>query len=403
MTNTGAIEAIDLMDLRPFIEGTEHALFRELRDHAPVHWNPERSGPGFWSLTRYDDIVAAGTDWETFSNADGTQILSRRVEGKVNTLHNMDPPRHAKLRSIMTPHLRAVSVRQWQEIIDLSVNDILDQAIPKGEVDFVHAVAARLPIRVLGQVIGVPAEDCDLLLDWTNRVVSDDPEFMRTPDEKERARAEMFAYFEHLTEERRRSPRSDLISVLVRAAIDGELLSWEDLAAYYFVLVGAGNETTRNLISGSVIALDENPDQYARLRKDPSLVGPAVEELLRHFSPLRAFRRNTTRDVEIHGQTIRKGDKVVLWFESANRDDRVFPDPNRLILDRTPNEHLAFGWGIHACMGSHLARAEAATVFRTLSQRGVVVRPTGPPDRLHSNQFHGIKRLPVAIEPGAQA
>ncbi|HEV7536816.1 MAG TPA: cytochrome P450, partial [Acidimicrobiia bacterium] len=304
---------------------------------------------------------------------------------------------------LMTPHLRTVRIRRWQKIIDATVNDAVDRAAAEGSVEFVRAIAAPIPIRVLGQVVGVPIEDCDLLFDWTNRVVSDDPEFMRSPDEKERARSEMFAYFEDLTEQRRRSAQEDLVSILVRSSIDGEPLTWQDLAAYYFVLIGAGNETTRNLMTGSVLAFEEHPGEYTRLRQDPALVGPAVEELLRYFSPVRAFRRNALRDVEWYGQTIAKGDKVVLWFESANRDERIFPAPDQLILDRSPNEHLAFGWGIHGCMGSHLARAETQTLLRVLNERRLVVRPAGPPDRLHSNQFNGIKRLPVVIEPAPGA
>ena len=403
MTHLQAAESVDLMDLGPFIEGTEHALFRYLRDHAPLFWNPEQDGPGFWCVTRYDDVVEAATDWATYSNADGTQILSRRVEGKVNTLHNMDPPRHAQLRALMTPHLRTVSIRRWQEIIDRTVRDVIDRAAEDGSVEFVRAVSAPIPIQVLGQVVGVPLEDCGLLFDWTNRLVSDDPEFMRTADEKERARSEMFSYFETLTAERRRQPQDDLVSILVQSEIGGEPLSWEDLAAYYFVLIGAGNETTRNLMTGAVLAFDEFPGEYDRLRREPSLVNAAVEELLRYFSPVRAFRRTALRDVEWYGQTVRTGDKVVLWWQSANRDDRVFPDPDRLILDRSPNEHLAFGWGIHGCMGSHLARAETQTLLRVLAERNLVVRPAGPPERLHSNQFNGIKRLPVVIEPDGRA
>lgn len=391
--------AIDLMDLAPFIAGDEGSQFRELRENDPLHWNDEPDGAGFWSLTRYDDVIAAIDDPATFINGEGTQILSRKVEGSTPTVHNTDAPRHMELRRLATPHLRAVKVREWQEIIDRNVVEILDE-VQDREVEFVSSAAALLPIRVLGQVLGVPHEDCALLLDWTNKFISDDPEFLAGPEQREQARDDMFAYFKDLTEERRKRPKNDIVSILVAARINDEPLRWEDLAAYYFVLVGAGNETTRNLLTGSVLAFDEFPDQWDRLREDHKLVRPAVEELLRYVTPIRAMRRTATSDVELYDKTIKSGDKVVLWFEAANRDPAVFEDPDRLIVDRFPNDHLGFGWGVHACMGSHLARAEANTFLRHLLERDIRVRPTAAPDRLHTNQFNAYKRLRVSVERG---
>jgi cytochrome P450 len=390
-------EPIDLMNLAPFIAGEELPLFERLRADEPLHWNDEPNGPGFWSLTRYRDIVKIIEDPATFVNGDGTQILSRRVEGHTPTVHNMDPPRHTAMRAVATPHLRAIKVREWRAIIESNVDDILDSLESKGSAEFVESAAALLPIRVLGQVLGVPREDCGLLLDWTNRVVSDDPEFMRSPDEKATAREELFAYFKALTEDRRKTPRNDLVSILVAAKIEDQPLSWEELAAYYFVIVGAGNETTRNLLTGSVLAFAAFPGEWARLRADRSLLAGAVEELLRFITPIRAMRRTATRDIEWDGRTIRKGDKVVLWFQSANRDSQEFVDPDTLKIDRSPNDHLGFGWGIHACMGSHLARAEATAFLGKVLDRGLSITPVAPPDRLHTNQFHAFKRLHVRI------
>ncbi|MDV7353736.1 cytochrome P450 [Rhodococcus oxybenzonivorans] len=390
--------AVDLMDLEPFIDGTENALLARLRTTEALHWNDEPDGPGFWSVTRYDDVIRVVNDPRTFINGEGTQILSRKVEGGTSTVHNTDPPRHTGLRKLVAPHLRAVKVREWQDVIDRAVAAILDDISVAGEVEFVHSAAALLPIQVLGQVLGVPLEDCGLLLDWTNRVISDDPEFMRTPDEKERARAEMFAYFENLTAARRAEPRNDLVSRLVNAEFDGGPLSWEDLAAYYFVLVGAGNETTRNLITGTVLAFDEFPEEWDKLVARPELLRSAIEEMLRYVTPIRAMRRTATTDVDWDGQVIRAGDKVVCWFQAANRDPGVFPDPDVVKIDRAENDHVGFGWGIHACMGSHLARAEVTSFFQALLDRGLRIRPLGPPDRLHTNQFHAFKRLNVRVE-----
>ncbi len=390
--------ANDLMDLAPFITGHELELFARLRETDPLHWNDEpNGGAGFWSVTRYEDVIKLIDDPVTFVNGEGTQILSRRVEGHTPTVHNMDPPRHTAMRAIATPHLRAVKVREWQTIIDVNVDEILDSIADKKGVELVASASALLPIRVLGEVIGVPHEDCGLLLDWTNRVVSDDPEFMVRPDEKEHARREMFAYFKQLTEERRKAPRHDIISILSQAKIDGQPLTWEELAAYYFVLVGAGNETTRNLLTGSILAFAEFPGEWERLRQDRALLRPAVEEMLRFVTPIRAMRRTATADFELHGKTIKTGDKVVLWFQAANRDPKVFDAPDTIRIDRSPNDHVGFGWGIHACMGSHLARAEASTFLAKVLDRGLTITPTSKPDRLHTNQFNAYKRLYVDV------
>jgi cytochrome P450 len=389
---------IDLMNLTPFIDGEELGQFRELRENDPLHWNDEPDGPGFWSLTRYRDVIDAVDDPTTFINGDGTQILSRKVEGAHATVHNTDAPRHTELRRLATPHLRAVKVREWQQIIDENVVEILNEIQDRDDVEFVSAAAALLPIRVLGQVLGVPHEDCGLLLEWTNKFISDDPEFVQSPQQREQARDDMFAYFKDLTEERRKRPQNDIVSILVAARINEKPLSWEDLAAYYFVLVGAGNETTRNLLSGSMIAFDQFPAQWELLRADHKLVRHAVEELLRFVTPIRAMRRTATTDVEMYGRTIHSGDKVVLWFEAANRDPSVFDEPDSLRVDRSPNDHVGFGWGIHACMGSHLARAEANTFLRQLLERDLRVRPIAAPDRLHTNQFNAFKRLRVNVE-----
>lgn len=388
---------VDLTDLGPFIDGTEHTLFRRLRELEPLHWNDEANGPGFWSLTRYADVMAVIEDPTTFVNGEGTQIPSRRVEGHTPTVHNMDPPRHTAMRKVATPHLRAVKIREWQAMIDISVTGIVESLAAKGSVEFVDAAAALLPIQVLGQVLGVPLDDCALLVDWTNRVISDDPEFMRSPDEKDRARSEMFAYFQELTELRRAEPRNDMVSKLVAARIEGQELTWDELAAYYFVLVGAGNETTRNLLTGAVLAFGAFPGEWERLRADRSLIRPAIEEMIRWLTPIRAMRRTATRDVEMHGHTIRTGDKVVLWFQAANRDPSVFDAPDDFRIDRNPNPHVGFGWGIHMCMGSHLARAEATTFFNQILDRGLRIVPTAEPDRLHTNQFHAFKRLQVEV------
>lgn len=389
---------IDLTDLTPFVDGTENDVLSRIREAEPLHWNNEADGPGFWSVTRYADLIDVVNDPDTFVNGEGTQIPSRKVEGSTSTLHNTDPPRHTKLRKLAIPHLRAVKIREWQDIIDSAVDDILDSIDGEQDIELVGSASALLPIRVLGQVLGVPAADCGLLLDWTNRVISDDPEYMRTADEKEHARKELFDYFYDLTERRRKNPQNDIVSKLAHAKIDGEPLRWEDLAAYYFVLVGAGNETTRNLITGSVLAFDQFPNEWDRLATQPPLLKSAVEEMLRFVTPIRAMRRTASRDVHWGGHQIRAGDKVVCWFQAANRDPEVFDDPDTVRVDRSPNDHVGFGWGIHSCLGSHLARAEVSTFFQKVLERGLKITPLTEPDRLHTNQFHAFKRLRSSVD-----
>ncbi|MDN5860234.1 MAG: cytochrome P450, partial [Pseudonocardia sp.] len=224
-----------------------------------------------------------------------------------------------------------------------------------------------------------------------------DPEYVTSDDEREAAREELFAYFKDLSDKRRADPQDDLVSVLVQGTIDDRPLSWDQLAAYYIVLMAAGNETTRHLISGAVDAFHRFLDEWLRLRADRRLLVPAVEEMFRWVTPVAFMRRTALEPIDWHGRTIRAGDKVVLWFGSANRDERVFDDPARFVVDRTPNDHLTFGWGVHFCMGAHLARAEVVSLFGELLDRRIDVRLTAPPERLEASMFAGIKRMPAAI------
>jgi len=392
---------IDLMNLTPFVDGSDIALFDRLREQNPVHWNDEPGdGAGFWSLTRYADVKAAVSDAKRLSSAEGTQIVSRRAEGELHSLHNMDDPEHARLRKITAPYLRSLRIKQWQHVIDEAVRIVLDDAQEQGEFNMVEVVSARLPMLVLSQVLGVPAVDAPKMVDWTNRLTSADPD-ARVDASLAAARAEVMAYFRMLTEERRKEPKHDLVSVLVTAEKDGRPLTWEELAAYYILLVAAGNETTRHLISGATVALHEHPDAWNRMVSDPAVLPTAVEEMFRYVSPVACMRRTATEDFTLHDTLIRKGDKVVLWFVAANRDPEVFRDPHRFIADRDPNEHLSFGWGIHYCLGAHLARAEVTTLFREIIRRGIRLEVTAEPTRLRHNLFRGITDLPVRVRAGA--
>ena len=389
---------VDLMDLDIFVANGEDAVFDQLRVEDRVHWNePSRNGPGFWALTRYADVRAAASDHQRLSSANGTQIVDRKVEGTgLSSLHNLDDPEHAKLRKISVPHLRAVKIRQWQEVIDHSVELLLDEVQEVGRFDMVDLVSARLPMLVLSQVMGVPAVDAPRMVDWTNKLNSSDPDDVVDEDSLAAAREEVMGYFEQLTKLRRAEPTNDLISVLANGQKDGQPLTWQELAAYYIVLVAAGNETTRHLVSGGTLALHETPGSWERVLADGSLLGPMVEEMFRYVSPVACMRRTAREDLAIGGKDISQGDKVVLWFSSANRDPEMFDAPHEFRIDRQPNEHLTFGWGIHFCLGAHLARAEVLSFFRQARDRKLRFEVTGSPHRVRHNIFRGWTSLPVS-------
>lgn len=391
-------DQIDLMDLDPFVRAEDGALFRALRDDDPCHWNDEPDGgEGFWSLTRYADIKAAGSDWETFSSAHGTQIQSRRAEGHGKpSIHNMDAPRHRDMRQLVAAEFTRERMLRLEPRIREVVAAHLDDLVAAGETDLVSQATARIPILVLGALLGVAPEDTTQLIAWTNVISGQtDPDYVADPSVVSRTRTEIFSYFHTLTEERRARPTDDLISLLSHAEIEGVPLDQEELDAYYLVMLVAGNETTRNLMTGTVLLMHDNPGEWARLREGQVKPRVAVEELVRYISPIVCMRRTATRDVELHDRKIAAGQKVVLWFTSANRDERIFDDPDRLILDRTPNKHLGFGWGPHFCLGSHLAKLEGEILIEELISRDINLQVTGAPERLRSNFFRGIKKLPV--------
>lgn len=407
MADTGSCpvsgqRGIDLLDAHAFAEGRDGAAFRALRDGEPLYW---QSGPGaergFWSVTRYADVEAIAKDPDRFCNGAGTQIPNRRAEGTgPRQIHNMDAPQHGPMRRILTSTFAPRSVEKLAGRVEEVTAALLDEALELGEFDFVRVISSRLPLLVFAPMLGVPVEDADLLLRWTNESSSEDPEYSAGPDTATKARDELFAYYADLTATKRARPADDVVSTLVRAEIDGEGLTQEWLNPYYMVLTVAGNETTRNLLSGSVEILGRR-DLWPRLRAGGhGLLRTGLEEMVRWVSPVVHMRRTATTDVELHGRTVRAGEKVVLWFASANRDERVFDEPEEFRLDRDPNRHLGFGAGPHFCLGAHLARMEARIFYEQVLARNIHIELLGEPDRLLSNWFRGVKRLPVRMTQG---
>jgi cholest-4-en-3-one 26-monooxygenase len=403
------VAEIDLLDRDRFTEGIPHEWFTWLRANAPVFHHDEPDGDGFWVITRYDDIVTANRDAGAFSSAQergGVVMLEGPVapipgqEMAGNMMLFMDPPGHTRYRKLVnrgfTPRMIAALEVHVREL----TVDIVEQAIAKGECDFVVDVAAELPLEVIAELLGVPREDRFKLFDWSNRMVgSEDPEYQVSDDHVMEAQVEMFMYAQALAEKRRAEPQEDIVTTLLNAEVDGDTLSEMDFNLFFMLLSVAGNETTRNAIAHGMNAFLDNPDQWALLVSDPpTYITGAVEEILRWASPVMFFRRNATRDFELGGQTIREGEKISLWYISANRDESIFAEPFRFDITRDPNPHIAFGGGgPHFCLGAQLARLEIRLLFEELALRVPRLESLGDPDRLRSNFIGGIKHLPVRL------
>ena len=386
-----------------FVAAVPHDIFATLRREAPVFRQAAPNGTSFWALTKYHDIVAASTDNATFSSARGTNIEEMQG-GTELMIVNMDPPRHTKLRNLVSKGFTPRMVRAMELHVRDIATQIIDNVAKRGECDFVTDVAAELPLQVIAELIGVPLEDRHLVFQWSNQMIGlEDPEYGNSMEVATQAAAEMFAYAEKLANERRRSPHDDLVTVLIDAEVEGEQLTPLEFNVFFMLLAVAGNETTRNLISGGMLALSEHPDQHARLLEDPALVPTAVEEMLRWVTPVMYFRRTTTRDVEISGHQIAAGEKVTLWYISGNRDEEVF-GPERFDVGRDPNPHLGFGGGgAHFCLGASLARLEIRIMFEELLRRLPDIQLAGPVARLRSNFISGIKHMPVRFTPERSA
>jgi cholest-4-en-3-one 26-monooxygenase len=295
-------------------------------------------------------------------------------------------------------------IRDLEEMVVRATDGIIDAVCEKGHADFVEQLSAELPLQVIADLMGVPQEDRHLVFDWSNAMIgSADPEYQSGVDDAAgQAAMELFAYADELCAKKRLDPHEDLFSVLTQAEIDGDQLSETELDLFFLLLAVAGNETTRNLISGAMVAFFDNPDQWQRLLADRSLLPSAVEEMLRFVSPVMHFRRQAMADVDLGGQTVAEGDKVVFWHVSANRDETVFPEPNRFDIGRSPNNHMAFGGGgPHFCLGANLARMEIKVMFDRLLDRLPDIRLDGEVQRLRSNFINGVKHLPVAFTPSA--
>jgi cholest-4-en-3-one 26-monooxygenase len=405
------LSTIDIISPDHYVRsGYPHAEWRYLRRHAPVFWYEGRDNVDpFWAITKHADIIELSKQPEIWQNAPQLAVFPNEIpepeEQPARHLLNMDPPDHGPYRNVAAKQFTPRTVRALAPHVEEMTREILDAAAERGEGDFVAQISAPITIGVIADMLGVPQADRQLLFRWTNEVIAPtDPEFQTGTAEEtlERARLELFAYFKNLSDERRRRPTEDIVSVIANGAVHGEALPVFELLSYYLLLVAAGNETTRNAMTGGMIAFVENPGEWEKLRSDASLLDSAVEEIVRWTSPVIQFCRTPTRDYVLRGQTIRAGEQACLFYPSANRDEEVFPDGDVFRIERQPNDHIGFGRGEHVCLGAHLARLELRTAFAHLRERLEFIEPAGPPERARSSFVGGIKRAPMRwkIRPG---
>ena len=388
--------------------GYPHEYWAELRKDKPIAYCKHPKLVPFYAVTRYEDIVGISQKPNLFQNAPLLSVQPEQSEDiltRVRTLLNMDPPDHRTYRKLMSAYFTKRRLNEDQHRLDRVADQILNEIAGKQEMDFVTRVSAILPLAVIAELMGLPQEDRDQFFRWTNEIVgANDPEFAREDGMKGRelaqqAIAEVFAYCTDFVEDRRKQPQDDLTTVLANAKIDGEYLPPLELLSYLFLLIAAGNETTRNATTGGMLALIQHPEQLEQARARPDeLLHPMVEEIVRWTSPVIHFCRTPSEDVTLHGVDIKAGEHLTLFYPSANRDERVFEDPNSFNIARDPNPHIGFGIGEHLCLGAHLARNELRAVFRSLLTRLRTVELVGEAERLRSGFIGGVKHMNVRLD-----
>jgi hypothetical protein len=396
-----------------YVAGVPHATFKRLREEDPVSFTEEADGSGFWSVTKHEDVLYVSRHSELFSSAEGIrieQMTPEECEAR-RTIMEMDPPRHSRYRRLVSRPFTPRSVASYEDAVRELARDILGNVRGEERFDFVADVARELPMRMLGRLLGLPDEDLDWLVErgdaligntdseFTDYVVDQvDTDDYRLLPFRSPVSLELFDYADRALAARRAEPTDDVLSALLKPTVDGDLLEDVQLKNFFTLMVAAGNDTTRYSMAAGTKAIAERPALLADLQRDPSTARPLVEEMLRWSSTTMHFRRTATQDTEIGGTRVRKGDRVVIWFVSADFDEDHFADPYVFDRDRNPNDHLAFGLqSPHLCLGAHLARLEMRVLFEELAAAVDTVELDGTPERLRSNFISGYKRLPVRV------
>jgi cholest-4-en-3-one 26-monooxygenase len=404
---------VDLNDLETFVTGYPYEQLKIVQRDHPLYWNEEKSdwGRGFWNLTHYDDIVAVSRDTETYSSEQGINISYPPdadpvvVNAVIGNMITMDPPLHRSYRKIGQPYFANKAINELAGRVRELAQDIVAKAVVKardaGTIDFMVDIAAPLPISVLCDILGVPRADWKKIFDWSNELVGIfDPDLCADPEGATAVFMDLFMYGQAMIEDRRKNPRNDLMTAIAMSKTeDGSDIPEHLLNGFFLLMVIAGNETTRNSISGGMKVLIEHPGQRDRLVANPALLPSAVEEIVRWVSPVNHMRRTATRDARLRDQKIEAGDKLVLWYGMGNRDPDIFDDPWKFDIARDPNPHIAFGIGEHFCLGARLARLQLNVVFDELLKQAPGLRfdLAGEVKWVRTNFINGIKAMPVSL------
>jgi len=413
------VDPLDLIASARYGErGVPYAEWAELR-RQPLRYLEPEGYEAFWPITRHADIIAVSSDPETFCNGKGIVVLNdRQVEmeaagaspiRQMKTIIEMDPPDHRVFRKVASGFFTPRGIERLDVIVRSSAQQVVDSLGPDGEADLVARVAQRHPLRVLSTILGIEPDQEERLLELTTQLFAgDDPDLQRPGEDRAQATEELgmefFTMFNAIIEDRRAKPRDDLATTLANATLeDGQPLGLLETLGYYLIVFTAGHDTTRHALTGALEAFADHPDQLQRLRDDRSLLKTAVEEVVRWSAPVNYMKRTVTRDVEFGGAQLQRGQRLALFYASANRDETVFEDADRFDIGRDPNRHLGFGWAEHYCLGSHLARASIAALLDQLADRVDVLERAGDPDQVASSFVVGRKTLPARyrIRPAA--
>ena len=405
---------LDVSDLELWREGPPHDVFDMLRREAPLHWSELGDfdwETGFWSVVRYEDIAAVGRDHETFSSARSIILIDRieidpdkpdPMDLAAHMMITQDPPRHDRLKALVqrafTPKRALDHIERMREIINL-VYDRALEGKPDGRVDLVQDVGIYVPAMVIGDMLGAPREDADRLVDWTNRTTAlEDPRLVPDFGEVQRALEEFIPYVNAMIEERRTNPTDDLTTAFIEAEVEGEHLSHEEILMFFFLLMVAGNDSTRAVFTSGVKNLLEDPEQMELVRSGDVPLEQVVEEFVRYNPAFAYMRRTATRDAEVAGQAVKAGDKLALWYVSGNRDDSAFDDPHHFDVRRNPNPHQGFGGGgRHFCLGAGLARLELKLWLEETLKRFPELELAGPCERVSSTFLNQYSSMPVRL------
>jgi len=398
---------IDLLNTKSFAAGHPFAQYEWLRANKPVFWHEEPNGPGFWAITRYKDVWDVDRNFQAFSSEPTIMIQDPlagtpgAAVGGYKMMLMMDPPQHTAYRRLIRDEFTVGATMERNPRMQALARQIVNEVIERGECDFVNDVAGEMPSYVIAELMGLPLDDGRELYKLTEAIHSA-PE-SQPEGAGAAAVMKMFEYGSKVIAEKRARPGHDLASKLLAAEVDGKRLDDMEFLLFFLLLVDAGGDTTRNLLSAGFIAMLENPAQFAWLKTDPNgRLSAAREELLRYTTPVIYMRRTAKKDTLVGGETIKEGDKAVMYFGSANRDATKFERPDALDLARTPNEHIAFGTGAHACLGQHIARIEIDAVIKEVLARMEGLELAGDPEWLPSNFISGPKKMPVRFKAGAR-